>query len=201
MIALPFAVEYVLMWNTGIITLTRHGAMCPGMVYAVLGLPFVVFLKLWLLLANPFNEAGHTQLSFLGAFDRLDFIVEASVEAPWQTLLNTILFFRDVRLSQIGAHNFPYLLLFSVVTSLYATYEAHALIKKRMYRENVYVESHEELTFFSTVHLMFQAGMGTRYRDWRSYTLLVAPSGTLHPSVRHCRAMIPCLSCVSAATT
>merc|ERR1711971_785658 len=95
LIALPFAVEYVLMWNTGIITLTRHGAMCPGMVYAVLGLPFVVFLKLWLLLANPFNEAGHTQLSFLGAFDRLDFIVEASVEAPWQTLLNTILFFRD----------------------------------------------------------------------------------------------------------
>eukprot|EP00929_Paragymnodinium_shiwhaense_P098946 TRINITY_DN60479_c0_g1_i1.p1 TRINITY_DN60479_c0_g1~~TRINITY_DN60479_c0_g1_i1.p1 ORF type:complete len:764 (-),score=98.14 TRINITY_DN60479_c0_g1_i1:81-2372(-) len=139
LIALPFIVEFISMAGTAAnglqrqFRLTREAAYC---IWLVVGLPVVVACKVYLLLFHPCGDAGKTGLTFLGAFDTLDFVTEAAFEAPLQALFSAYMALRKYQLHRRGACKFPTMILLALASSLWAMYEAYKEVVRFQSRQN-----------------------------------------------------------------
>lgn len=152
-IILPFIVEYLLLRQLGSTTLQRRGLPCAKAFYMLLGLPFIVLVKAWILLFHPWRDAGFTSLSFLGALDQMQIMTDAFVRAPLHGLFSCYIMIRKAQLD--GGRPSP-LLLLSFVTSVLAQTLGASFVAARRDVENRWLDDKDqELSFTSATNVFF----------------------------------------------
>eukprot|EP00929_Paragymnodinium_shiwhaense_P048033 TRINITY_DN24349_c0_g2_i2.p1 TRINITY_DN24349_c0_g2~~TRINITY_DN24349_c0_g2_i2.p1 ORF type:complete len:469 (-),score=64.73 TRINITY_DN24349_c0_g2_i2:492-1898(-) len=121
-----------------------------------------------MLFSYPFSEPSITELSFLGAFSELDFLLEATLESPFQAVFSTYMAVRKLQLHRGG--RFPVMIFISLIASVSAVYESYCHLRRRQDRENVgdygrmlEPKDGQYISFIDAVWLTISAGRGWQY--------------------------------------
>eukprot|EP00929_Paragymnodinium_shiwhaense_P048031 TRINITY_DN24349_c0_g1_i4.p1 TRINITY_DN24349_c0_g1~~TRINITY_DN24349_c0_g1_i4.p1 ORF type:complete len:634 (-),score=78.86 TRINITY_DN24349_c0_g1_i4:275-2176(-) len=169
----PLFAEALCLRDNAAVSLQRSlqiGPVAANIIWFLCCIPTIITLKLYMLFFYPWHEAGYTELSFLGAFSQLDFLMEASLESPFSAAFSTYMAVRKLQLHRSHGGKFPTMILVSFAASLGALYEVYRHLRRLRERENVgdygYVLQPGDkgyLSLLDTITLAVSAGRGSQY--------------------------------------